>query len=130
MRPRLGGVLIASVALGLLAAAPGSAGAAEHAEGEVKCQGINGCAGKGECNAPDGSHDCGGKNSCKGKGWVSVGSAEECTEKGGSVVEEWWFWTLLVALVAGGVTVGVVLGTQQSPEEGTLGSVQLMQLEW
>ncbi|MCB9592965.1 MAG: hypothetical protein H6719_09560 [Sandaracinaceae bacterium] len=51
-------------------------------------------------------------------------------EGGGSVIEEWWFWTLIVALVAGGVTVGVVLGTQQSPEEGTLGSVRLMQIEW
>ncbi len=51
-------------------------------------------------------------------------------EGGGSVAEEWWFWTLIAVLVAGGVTVGVVLGTQQSPEEGTLGSVRLMQLEW
>lgn len=51
-------------------------------------------------------------------------------EDGGSVVEEWWFWTLIAVLVAGGVTLGVVLGTQQSPEEGTLGSVRLMQLEW
>lgn len=49
---------------------------------------------------------------------------------GGSVVEEWWFWTLLAVLVAGGVTLGVVLGTQQGPDEGTLGSVRLMQLEW
>ncbi len=51
-------------------------------------------------------------------------------EDGGSVVEEWWFWTLIAVLVGGGVTLGVVLGTQQSPEEGTLGSVRLMQLEW
>ena len=49
---------------------------------------------------------------------------------GGSVAEQWWLWTILVALVAGGVTVGVVLGTQQSPTEGTLGSARLMQLEW
>ena len=85
---KLQGILVASAALGLMAASP--AGAAHH-EGEeeasVKCAGINGCGGKGECAAADGSHDCGGKNSCKGKGWVSVGSGEECTEKGGTVQE-------------------------------------------
>lgn len=49
---------------------------------------------------------------------------------GGSVAQEWWFWTLIVAVVAAGVTVGVVLGTQQSPTEGTLGTARLTQLEW
>lgn len=81
------GLLVASAALGLMAAAPGAAMADEHAGGgEVKCQGINSCSGKGECGAADGSHDCGGKNSCKGKGWVKT-SAEECKEKGGTVLE-------------------------------------------
>ena len=47
-----------------------------------------------------------------------------------SLLEQWWFWTLIAALVVGGVTLAVVLGTQQSPEEGTLGSVRLMQVEW
>ena len=85
---KLQGILVASAALGLLAASP--AGASHHegeAEASVKCAGINGCGGKGECAAADGSHDCGGKNSCKGKGWVSVGSGEECTEQGGTVQE-------------------------------------------
>jgi len=82
------GILVASAALGLLAAGPALAAHHEGGEGgEVKCAGINGCAGKGECAAADGSHDCGGKNSCKGKGWVTVGSAEECTEQGGTVQE-------------------------------------------
>jgi hypothetical protein len=81
------GLLVASAALGLMAGAPGVASADHHEGGTVKCQGINSCGGKGECGAADGSHDCSGKNSCKGKGWVSTGSAEECTEKGGTVVE-------------------------------------------
>jgi hypothetical protein len=82
---KLRGVLIASAALGLLAGGPGTALADSHEGGDVKCAGINGCGGKGECAAADGSHECGGKNSCKGKGWVTAKSADECTEKGGTV---------------------------------------------
>ena len=81
------GALIASAALGLLAAGPAMADSHGKEESKVKCQGINGCAGKGECGAADGSHDCGGKNSCKGKGWIEVDTADECTEKGGTVLE-------------------------------------------
>ncbi len=85
---KLQGILIASAALGLLAAGPSFVVDAARAEGgEVKCAGVNGCAGKGECAAVDGSHDCGGKNSCKGKGWVHTDSAEECTAQGGTVRE-------------------------------------------
>ena len=60
----------------------------EKKEGEVKCAGINSCKGTGACGAADGSHACGGKNECKGKGWIHVASAEECEEKGGTVIEE------------------------------------------
>ncbi len=83
---KLRGILVASAALGLMAA--GGAGMA-HAEeeGKVKCAGINGCSGKGECAAADGSHGCSGKNSCKGKGWVHAPSAEQCAEQGGTVIE-------------------------------------------
>lgn len=51
---------------------------------------------------------------------------------GGSVAEEWWFWTLIAVLVIGGaVTAGVLLGPgQQGPEPGSLGSVRLMSIEW
>jgi hypothetical protein len=85
---KIKGVLIASAALGLMAGGATTASAAHHeGGGEVRCSGINGCAGKGECAAADGSHDCAGKNSCKGKGWVNVDSAEECAEKGGTVLE-------------------------------------------
>ncbi len=83
---KLRGILIASAALGLLAAGPSFVANAEHHEdGKVKCAGVNKCGGQGECAAADGSHDCGGKNSCKGKGWVGTPSAKECTDKGGTV---------------------------------------------
>jgi uncharacterized membrane protein len=85
---KIRGVLIASAALGFLAGGAGLAAAEHHEGGEVKCAGINSCAGKGECAAADGSHDCGGKNSCKGKGWVHVESAKACTDQGGTVVED------------------------------------------
>ena len=84
---KLRGMFVASAALGLLAAAP-AAQAGHHEEAKVKCAGINSCAGTGKCAAADGSHDCGGKNSCKGKGWIYTKSADECTEKGGSVVKK------------------------------------------
>ena len=85
---KMKGLLVASAALGLMVAAPGMASASSHEEGgKVKCQGANACSGKGECAAADGSHECGGKNSCKGKGWVHAESAEECAEKGGTVLE-------------------------------------------
>ena len=97
---KIRGILVASAALGLLAGGVSCAGergwlspawiascAGEAEAGEVKCAGINGCQGKGECGAPDGSHDCAGKNSCKGKGWVHVDSAKECTDQGGTVLE-------------------------------------------
>ena len=83
---KLRGILVASAALTLLAAAP-VVHAAEGDGGKVKCQGINSCPGKGACGAADGSHECGGKNSCKGKGWIEVDSAKQCTEKGGTVLE-------------------------------------------
>ena len=84
---KLQGILIASAALGLMVAGTSFA-EGEASEGDqVKCAGINGCSGKGECAAADGSHDCNGKNSCKGKGWVNTASAEECSEKGGTVTE-------------------------------------------
>lgn len=48
-------------------------------------------------------------------------------DRGGSVADEWWFWTLIGAVVAGGVVTGVVLGTQDNGiPQGTLGTVTLM----
>lgn len=53
--------------------------------GAVKCMGINECKGQAQCGVP-GGHACAGQNDCKGKGWIQV-PAEECTSKGGQVVE-------------------------------------------
>ena len=75
-----------------------------------------------------------GQAGAQGSGQVVVQQAPTAAPAepgGGSVAEEWWFWTLIAALVIGGVTVGVVIGTSQGgPEPGTLGSVQLMQVEF
>ena len=52
---------------------------------EVKCAGINSCKGHSECATA--SSSCKGLNSCKGQGWLPTASAEECTSKGGTVVD-------------------------------------------
>lgn len=45
---------------------------------------------------------------------------------GGSVLGQWWFWTIVgAALIAGGVTAYVLLGPPSEQPSGTLGFVQL-----
>jgi hypothetical protein len=52
------------------------------------------------------------------------------SEPSRSIVEEWWFWTVIGVVVAAGVTTGAVLGTASSgPEQGSLGTVRLMSVE-
>jgi hypothetical protein len=46
--------------------------------------GINACKGTSECATA--TNSCKGSNSCKGQGWVHA-SKEDCTAKGGKVVE-------------------------------------------
>ncbi|HJL17973.1 MAG TPA: hypothetical protein RMH99_20070 [Sandaracinaceae bacterium LLY-WYZ-13_1] len=60
-----------------------------------------------------------------------TGPVDDGEDEGGSVAEQWWFWTLIGLVVVGGaVTTGILLGpARQGPEEGTLGTVTLMQLE-
>ena len=83
------GLVVAASVVGLLSTGYQFTGPAEgEGESKVKCAGINACKGTGSCGAADGSHACAGKNECKGKGWILVDSAEECEEKGGTVVEE------------------------------------------
>lgn len=56
----------------------------------VKCAGVNSCAGQGACAGTlgdGGMHDCAGKNECAGQGWIEVASSQECTTKGGTVVQ-------------------------------------------
>ena len=87
-------VSLAAAAAALFAA--GCSKSAEQAPAEspatvispdaVKCLGINECKGQAQCGVP-GGHACAGQNECKGKGWVQV-PADECTSKGGQVVQE------------------------------------------
>ncbi len=84
------GLVVAASVIGLLSTGVQFTGEGDHGDkskGDVKCAGANACKGTGACAAADGSHACGGKNECKGKGWIYVASAEECEEKGGTVVE-------------------------------------------
>jgi tetratricopeptide (TPR) repeat protein len=43
-----------------------------------------------------------------------AGTAPAQADGGLGVAGEWWFWTIIVAVVAGAVVTGVVLGTQDS----------------
>lgn len=56
---------------------------------QVKCFGINSCAGESVCavNKPELGieHSCAGENSCEGKGWIKV-ARSECDSKGGEVL--------------------------------------------
>ncbi|WP_421880328.1 hypothetical protein [Pacificispira sp.] len=74
----------AAAALFISGAAVSVAPTASHAS-EVKCAGINDCKGHGACASA--SNSCKGLNECKGHGWVPAASAEECTSKGGNVLE-------------------------------------------
>jgi uncharacterized membrane protein len=58
--------------------------AADAGAATVKCQGINACKGQSKCQTADSA--CAGHNACKGKGWITVPSAEECTQQGGTVI--------------------------------------------
>lgn len=51
----------------------------------VKCSGVNSCKGTSECKSAHNA--CKGQNTCKGMGWVTKGSAEECTKAGGTVLD-------------------------------------------
>jgi hypothetical protein len=59
-------------------------GGGEKKDAQVKCMGVNECAGKGGCASAH--NECGGKNKCKGMGVVQM-SADECKKKGGKAAE-------------------------------------------
>ena len=79
------GVVIATAAATLVLSGAVVARADEKAGGEVHCAGLNACKGQGACAGADNS--CKGKNACKGKGFVNMSSADECTKRGGKVIE-------------------------------------------
>ena len=58
--------------------------APEGSGGNVRCFGINSCKGTTACSTR--WNACNGQNECKGKGWISVGSVEECRERGGELL--------------------------------------------
>lgn len=58
---------------------------AEEGSASVKCQGINACKGQSKCKTAESA--CAGQNACKGHGWIVTSTADECTEKGGTVIE-------------------------------------------
>ncbi|MBN8554557.1 MAG: hypothetical protein J0L93_03855 [Deltaproteobacteria bacterium] len=68
--------MISAAVLGLLSIT--TAGVA-HAEGhdagaKVKCEGANGCKGKGSCKGA--KNECKGHNACKGQGWTEMSKAD------------------------------------------------------
>lgn len=79
---------VATLFIASCAHAP-SEGTPEPSVTRVKCLGINGCSGQGECaaKASDGSelNACGGQNGCSGKGWLEVDESE-CKPRGGQVL--------------------------------------------
>jgi len=54
-----------------------------HAE-TVHCAGTNACKGQSACKGANNA--CKGLNGCKGEGFTEMGSAAECTAKGGKVL--------------------------------------------
>ncbi|HXH82858.1 MAG TPA: hypothetical protein VNN07_08025 [Candidatus Tectomicrobia bacterium] len=88
MNPTGKGLAIATAVAALVLAGNASTVAQDKdkAKTEVKCVGLNDCKGKGACKSA--RNDCKGKNACKGKGFVTLASAEECTQKGGKVEKQ------------------------------------------
>jgi hypothetical protein len=81
------GLLLATAAAALFAnglAMAAEAGGAQEAK--VHCGGINACKSQSACKTAQNA--CKGQNSCKGQGWQPTASAEECTAKGGKVLEQ------------------------------------------
>lgn len=70
-RKRLTGLVLATAAAGMFAAATVSS-AAEQAK--VECDGANACKGKSSCQTANNA--CKGQNSCKGKGKAEVSKAD------------------------------------------------------
>ncbi|MBL8398383.1 MAG: hypothetical protein JNL84_09615 [Candidatus Accumulibacter sp.] len=80
------GIAIATAAAALFAAGSVVSTAVHAADStSVQCTGVNACKGKSDCKTA--KSECKGMNSCKGQGWVSKGSAKECTDAGGKVVK-------------------------------------------
>ena len=84
MNRRQLGSIAATAAFALLSSGVPFSAAAASTDAGVKCAGVNSCKGHSDCKTA--TNECKGHNSCKGEGWVTKGSAKECTAAGGKVV--------------------------------------------
>ncbi len=85
IKNKTSGAFLASAAAALFMNGPVIAeDRAAPQEATVHCSGINACKGQSECKTA--TNACKGQNSCKGRGFLSTSSAEECSEKGGTVI--------------------------------------------
>ena len=68
--------LIASAAAAMFVAGLAGSAHAEESGGaaKIKCEGVNSCKGKSECNSAH--NDCKGQNDCAGKGFMMMSKAE------------------------------------------------------
>ena len=68
--------LVASAAAAMFVAGLAGAAHAEESGGDakIKCEGVNSCKGKSDCNSAH--NDCKGQNSCSGKGFLMMSKAE------------------------------------------------------
>jgi hypothetical protein len=58
---------------------------AAHAQGGVKCAGVNACKGQSACKMTNSS--CKGQNACKGQGFTQTSDVASCTAQGGKVIQ-------------------------------------------
>jgi len=82
---RVSKIALASAAAALFSTAVVPSVFADEGSSGVKCQGINACKGQSKCKTA--ANACAGQNACKGHGWLVTATAEECTAKGGTVIE-------------------------------------------
>ena len=74
------GLALAATAASLFALAP-LASAADSADTQGYCYGVNACKGKSSCKTANNS--CVGRNSCKGQGFVDSVTKSTCDQLGG-----------------------------------------------
>ena len=70
---KLSGVALATAAAGLFAVTAAAPIVAQTAD-MVKCEGVNGCKGKGACKTA--KNACKGQNGCKGQGFTEMSKAD------------------------------------------------------
>lgn len=83
-KPTLGTALAATAAIAFSTAPVTTSFAAEDANAQVQCFGVNGCKGHSACKTA--SNACAGHNSCKGKGF-EMKTLAECKKAGGNTSE-------------------------------------------